>query len=119
MSGNGTPSLFKAHVPRFLWPAVQDHLRRSRATFETGLPNGQRHTLEVYTNFAGAQALEQQGIRTRLVKRGPVWADRERLDPGVGSEAFKAAKPRPRDDPFDVAFRKYADEVLAGIREPL
>ena len=120
MASNGTPTLFKGLVPRYVSPAVLDHLRRSGARFETGVADYHRHVLEVYTTFDGAEVLERYGITTRLVKRGPAWPDvRAPLPEGAGRRAYTAAATDRRGDALDAAFRAYAADVQAGLREPL
>ena len=118
VASNGTPTLFKGLVPRYVSPAVLDHLRRSGAKFETGAADYHRHVLEVFTTSAGAEVLERHGVATRLVKRGASWPD-ARLAKAAGRAAFLGASAAAANDPLEVAFRAYAADVQAGWREPL
>jgi hypothetical protein len=96
-------------VPRYRAPAVLEALRRSGARVETGRTDHDRHQLEVFVSNNGAELLEQHGITTRVVKRGPpTWPDpRDRLVSGAGRAAFlDAHRPAASPDPLERPVRR-------------
>ena len=106
-----TGRYWRTECPRHLWPRLHDALVRSKAGFATGMCNG---SVEVLVAERGVAVAERFGLAIGGRASDP-WP--AKLKANEARDKFRnAAGPDPLD-PFEVAFRRYAEEVRAGERE--
>ena len=101
----------RTECPRHLWPHFQDALKRSKASFTTGVCNG---SVEVLVAERGVAVAERFGLAVGGRASDP-WP--AKLKANEARDKFrKAAGPDPTD-PFEIAFRRYAAEARARKTE--
>jgi hypothetical protein len=102
---------WRTECPRHLWPHFHDALARSKARFTTGITNG---SVEVLVAERGLAVAERFGLAVGGRASDP-WP--AKLKANEARDKFRNAAGPDRLDPFEVAFRRYAEEVRAGERE--